>query len=217
MLRFVVLAAGQASRMGRDKLALPWGKSTVLGKVLETIFQTIDLVQRTLGADINWVDLRVVTRKPIEAYLGGDLISKFNTLGGTWLIFNNPDCPRPLAESVRLGLQSLTPEITGVGFLPGDQIGITVKELSELMQMFRLEKPDFLIPCLGNITGSPVFFQERYVQELSELKEEQGGKAVLNKYPDRWRTYPVNEDFFYDLDTPEDYKLARENLGIQKI
>lgn len=205
MLRFIVLAAGQASRMGRDKLALPWGETTVLGKVLETIFQTLDLFQGTLDAGKNKVDLRVVTRKPIEAYLGGDLISKFNSLAGTWLIFNNPDLQRPLAESLRLGLQNISPEITGVGFLPGDQIGVESKELLELLRIFRLEKPDFLLPCLGDITGSPVFFQKKYVQELLELKNEQGGKAILNKYPDRWRTYPVNEDFFCDLDTPEEY------------
>ena len=170
------------------------------------VFQAFDLVQGTLGLNRNGIiDLRVVTRKPIEAYLDGALISKFNSFGGTWLVFDNPDCPRPLAESLRFGLQNVSPEISGVAFLPGDQIGITAKELAELMQIFRLEEPEFLLPSLGDITGSPVFFQKKYVQELLELKDEQGGKAVLNKYPDRWRTYPVDNDFFCDLDTPEEY------------
>ncbi|MFZ3102445.1 MAG: nucleotidyltransferase family protein [Desulfitobacteriaceae bacterium] len=216
MLRLVVLAAGQASRMGRDKLALPWGNSTVLGKVLETVFQTLDLVQSTLEPDRNRVELRVVTRKPIEAYLDGALISKFNSFGGTWLIFANPDSPRSLAESLRLGLQNLSPEISGVAFLPGDQIGVTAKGLAQLMQIFQTEEPEFLLPCLGDMLGTPVFFQKKYVQELLELKNEQGGKTVLNKYPDLWRTYPVDEDFLCDLDTPEEYsELVQQKLNIE--
>jgi molybdenum cofactor cytidylyltransferase len=45
----ILLAAGQSKRMGRPKMLLPWGNTTVLGKVIETI--------RNAGID----DILVVT------------------------------------------------------------------------------------------------------------------------------------------------------------
>ena len=33
----LILAAGQSKRMGRPKMLLPWGETTVLGQVIETI------------------------------------------------------------------------------------------------------------------------------------------------------------------------------------
>ena len=43
MVRFVVMAAGQATRMGQDKLVLPWQDTTVLGYVLQTVLEAIEL------------------------------------------------------------------------------------------------------------------------------------------------------------------------------
>ncbi len=37
MIAAVVLAAGKSERMGRPKMSLPWGKSTVLGTVLRVL------------------------------------------------------------------------------------------------------------------------------------------------------------------------------------
>lgn len=37
------MAAGLATRMGQDKLVLPWKDTTVLGYVLQTILEAITL------------------------------------------------------------------------------------------------------------------------------------------------------------------------------
>ena len=58
----VVLAAGQSRRMGRPKLVLPWGDTTVIGRV----------VQALLEAGLN--EIVVVTggaRRQVEAALAG--------------------------------------------------------------------------------------------------------------------------------------------------
>ena len=39
MISAVVLAAGLSTRMGRPKLILPWGSTTVIGQVLATLAQ----------------------------------------------------------------------------------------------------------------------------------------------------------------------------------
>lgn len=195
MVRFVVMAAGLATRMGQDKLAMPWKNTTVLGYVLQTVLEGIKLQDQE-------AEVYVISRQPIQCYVSAESINKFNTSGGTWLQVPNPI---PLSETIRLGLQDLKSEIMGIGFLPGDQVGVTIQGLSACLKQVSQVLPDFLVPIAGDKAGSPVFFHKRYVPELLALQGEQGGRVVLYRYPERWRKYPVEECLFLDVDTPEQY------------
>ena len=50
----IILAAGQSKRMGRPKMTLPWGNTTVLGRVIETLHQAgiEDILVVTGGAKV---------------------------------------------------------------------------------------------------------------------------------------------------------------------
>lgn len=209
MVRFVVMAAGLATRMGQDKLALPWQDTTVLGYVLQTLLEAITLQeQRSLGVSSLSVgtQIYVVARHPMEAYLTEDRIRIFNSYGGIWI---QVPSPKPLAETIRFGLQDLNSEVQYISFLPGDQIGITAQMLADCLQQVLRSQPDFLVPIAGDKAVSPVFFYRHYVSELLELRGEQGGREVLHRYPERWWKYPVEESFFQDVDTPEQYDALR--------
>ncbi len=201
MVRFVVMAAGLASRMGRDKLALPWKKTTVLGHVLETILEVIKL-QKSLSP-LCKLEIQVVSRQPIETYISNEGIREFEEYGGTW---KYAPSPRPLAETIKIGLQDLNSEIDTLAFLPGDQVGVTVQELSACLGEVINFSPDFLVPIAGDTAGSPVFFHRRYVPDLLALQGEQGGRNILNRYTERWMKFPVSETFFDDVDTPQQYE-----------
>ncbi|WP_407310389.1 NTP transferase domain-containing protein [Desulfosporosinus sp. SB140] len=210
MVRFVVMAAGQATRMGRDKLALPCGQTTVLGNVLQAVIEGLEL-QGRLFQDLSefskFVEIFVVARRPIEEYLTKETLIRFQESGGVWL---QVPSAIPLAETLRLGLSNLKEEIQTVGFLPGDQVGVTAQGLASCFtQVLRLV-PDFLVPVSGDLVGSPVFFHRRYVPELCELHGEQGGRNVLYRYPGRWTKHSVEETFLQDVDTPEEYQLWME-------
>jgi len=199
------MAAGLATRMGQDKLALPWKDTTVLGYVLQTVLEAIILQkQRSLVLSSLSVvtEIYVVARHPIEDYLTEDRIRMFNSYGGVWI---QVPSPKPLAETIHYGLQDLNSEVQCIGFLPGDQVGITAQRLADCLQQVLQVSPDFLVPIAGDKAGSPVFFHKRYVPELLALQGEQGGREVLYRYPERWRKYPVEERFFQDVDTPEQY------------
>ena len=215
MVRFVVMAAGLATRMGKDKLALPWRETTVLGNVLQMVLEAFEAleVQDKSPGDLSFhsklIEIRVVARQPIETYLSEKDINKFNACGGFWL---QVPSPKPLAETIRLGLLDLNSEVQMIGFLPGDQVGITVRDLEACLRHVIHNVPDFLVPIAGDKTGSPVFFHRRYVQELLGLREEQGGREVLNRYPERWRKFPVRESSFQDVDTPEEYQALLSEI-----
>ena len=205
MVRFVVMAAGLATRMGQDKLVMPWRDTTVLGYVLQTLLEAITLHEERslLLASLSGVtEIYVVARHPIEVYLTKDRIRRFNSYGGVWI---QVPSPMPLAETIRFGLQDLNSEVQCIGFLPGDQVGITAIRLADCLQQVLQVSPDFFVPIAGDKAGSPVFFHMRYVPELLALQGETGGRKVLYRYPERWWKYPVEERFFQDVDTPEQY------------
>ncbi|MDQ7096979.1 NTP transferase domain-containing protein [Desulfosporosinus sp. PR] len=211
MVRFVVMAAGQATRMGRDKLALACGQTTVLGHVLQTVLDGLELQKKLLrefaGFSEPTMEILVVARRPPEEYLSGKTLTRFRELGGIWL---QVPCAIPLAETLRLGLSNLKEEIQTVGFLPGDQVGVTAQGLAGCFTQVLKQSPDFLVPVSGGLVGSPVFFHRRYVEELRDLQGEQGGKSVLYRYPGLWTKYTVEEGFLQDVDTPEEYRLWTE-------
>lgn len=216
MVRLVVMAAGQATRMGRDKLALPYINTTVLGHVIHTILEGIILQQklsqnlsrdlsRELSQDLpkGLIEIHVVTRRPPEDYLTKDTLLSFQEMGGKWF-----QVPRaiPLSETLRIGLRDLQKTTLMVGFLPGDQVGITSQGLAGCFEQALREAPDFLVPVSQTGVGSPVFFHRRYVSELRELQGEEGGRKVLYRYPERWARQRVKETFLQDVDTPEEYQ-----------
>ena len=215
MVRFVVMAAGLATRMGQDKLGMPWRDTTVLGYVLQTVLEAITLQeQRSLVVSSLSVvtEIYVVARHPMEAYLTEDSKRIFNSYGGAWI---QVPSPKPLAETIRSGLQDLNSEVQWIGFLPGDQVGITAPRLADCLQQVLQNLPDFLVPIVGDKAVSPVFFHRKYVPELLELRGEQGGREVLDRYPERWCKYPVEDSFFQDVDTPEQYNtlLVQNSKG----
>lgn len=217
MVRFVVMASGQATRMGQDKLSLPWRNSTVLGYVLQVLLQSLEglssevKLNRIPGALESPAEVWVVARKPMNEYLARENWGNWDKAKGVWI--NQPD-PRPLAETLRLGLTDLPEGILGICFVPGDQVGLEPRKLAALTQCFLEKQPDFLVPYVeysegGKVEGtrgSPVFFHRRYSEELCSLQGEQGGRAVLKRYPKRGLTYSVPVEFMEDVDTPEDYQ-----------
>ncbi|KLU63925.1 MobA-like NTP transferase domain protein [Desulfosporosinus acididurans] len=228
MVRLVVMAAGQATRMGRDKLALPYINTTVLGHVINTILEGV-MLQQTLSLSLSQglsqelsqardlvqdllpritppkrlIEIHVVTRRPPEDYLTQDTLRFFLEMGGDW--FQVPQAI-PLSETLRIGLRDLQETTLMVGFLPGDQVGITAQGLAGCFEQALREAPDFLVPVSQTGVGSPVFFHRRYVSELRELQGEEGGRKVLYRYPERWTRQRVKDTFLQDVDTPEEYQ-----------
>jgi molybdenum cofactor cytidylyltransferase len=209
MVRFVVMGAGKASRMGKDKLALPWGNTTVLGYVINTILEALRLLElsNTQNQPFGFEhEIVVVARKSQDIYfLASDLDFLMHHLSWVQSLSS-----QPLSDTIRAGLRDLREEVNGICFIPGDQVGLQPKVLAEMTRTFLNSSPDFLVPEAEEITGSPVFFHSRYVPELMALEGEQGGRGVLARYKDRWMTYPVPKEFLRDIDTKEEYEAYRE-------
>lgn len=206
----------------------------MLGCVLETVLAASERLQEAKAGQSS-LELRVVARKSLAAYLHDALQERFQRAQGTWC---EDEAPRPLADTIRIGLQELPDEIQGIAFLPGDQVGLRSDTLRRLVETFLQERPEFLVPLveplnssnepdpldkpdppdkpgMPGVIGSPVIFHRRYIPELLSLEGEQGGKTVLLRHRSKWTTYPVEAGFFTDVDTPEEYirLAAHRRLG----
>lgn len=218
MVRLVLMAAGQATRMKQDKLALSWRGETVLAQVIREVLAAKTLCESWAmnnlgnllksgkpGRNKKILDILVVARRPAKDYLPPGLQVKLQESGANW--FWRPE-PMPLADTIRTGL-NLIEDFYGVCFLPGDQIGVNAAELAGLIHYFLINRSEFLIPIASDLPCSPVFFRAEYFPCLAELQGENGGKTIYQKYPERCRTYQVNADFADDLDTPDEYNRLR--------
>jgi len=238
MVRLVVMAAGEATRMGRDKLALAWRDATVLASVLDAVLEAKGrLMDRSAAVEEIWS--RKGTRESGRyAPEGGRQAGSFAALlpvvdveivvvarqeAGAYLgpaqiqrwesaqgIWACDPAPRPLSASIRAGLTGITCAHEGVAFLPGDQVGVTVSGLLAIVRNFVLYRPAFLVPCCQGVPVSPAVFRADFIPELAKLSGEQGGKSVLQRYRELWRVLPLEEGFSDDLDTPAAYARLRK-------
>lgn len=88
-------------------------------------------------------------------------------------------------------------------FMVADQPYITIQTINKLK-----ETKHTLATCAyKNRVGNPTLFHSSYIPELLQLKEDQGGRKVLNKHLDQVEYIQVNDELeFYDIDYQEDIK-----------
>lgn len=88
-------------------------------------------------------------------------------------------------------------------FMVADQPYITIKTINKLMHSTHK-----LASCAyKEKVGNPTLFDSSYIPELLLLKEDQGGRKVLNKYSDEVEYIQVeNIRELYDIDYQDDLK-----------
>ena len=193
MISAIILAAGEASRMGKLKQLLPWGDSTILGTVITNIQESRleGQVRVVLGAQSDRIKREL-----------SDYNCQFLT---------NPDYTRGMFSSVMTGIQSLPENTTGLLFMLADQPLVTTDIYNNLIKYFQKEEPLLLVPSYNQRRGHPLIIAAELIPEIHKLGEDgdpEGGlRALLDKYEDDIDYYNVDkEGVIIDLDYYEDYQ-----------
>lgn len=185
----VVLAAGMAVRMGRQKLLLPLDGKPMLAHVLEVV------------AAVPFASRVVVIGEPQEP------LAALCQEQGIPSVFNEKR-KSGQASSVCLGLAELGDGLDGVLFLQGDQPLITKSLVKRMLEAFYQlqDSKAILVPVHAGVLRSPILFGAHWLKELALLKDDCGGKELVRRYPEHVRTLPWAEHFvFEDADTWEEY------------
>ncbi|MBP2639454.1 MAG: MobA-like transferase domain containing protein [Firmicutes bacterium] len=190
----VILAAGTARRMGRQKLLLPLGGQPLLAHVLQAVLA------------LAWKDCIAVIGEP-EAELAA--------LCGQYSIRTvvNPDRQTGQSSSVRLALSHLSNELDGILFLLGDQPLLSPLLLKALTERFSElgDNRSIVVPYFQGRRRNPVLFGSSWRSQLAALQGDQGGRELIEKNP-QWvnRIVWEEEQSFLDADTWEDYELLKK-------
>ncbi|GAH79831.1 unnamed protein product, partial [marine sediment metagenome] len=139
----LLLAAGESKRMGRQKLLLPFGTSTI-------IEQTID----------NLLNSRADEIIVVVGYRAQELVTK---IGRKPLkIAVNPHYQQGMSASIIAGLNLIDNNAKAVMIALADQPGISSKIIDKLIAEFRQDNKGIAIPVYQGNRGHPVIFSIKY-------------------------------------------------------
>jgi molybdenum cofactor cytidylyltransferase len=179
----ILLAAGQSTRFGRQKLLEPWHGEPLVRKIARCF---LDAGLRPLVAVVS-PDARLV-----EALAGLPLTTVENA--------------RPedgISRSIAIGLRAL-PEMTDAALIGvGDQPYLTAAAIEELVRAFAPGR--IIVPRWGDHRGNPPVFDRRFFAELLTLKGDRGGQRVIAAHPDAVVEVPLPARLGDDIDRPEDW------------
>jgi molybdenum cofactor cytidylyltransferase len=185
MIAAVVLAAGLARRMGRQKLLLQLqGKPVVRWSVEHAAGHVEDVV--------------IVT--------GPDDTALRQALDGLAVRFTvNPRPQDGQGTSIAAGVAALKPWTTAALIALGDQPRMPAAVVPALLDAFRRSGKAIIAPLYQGVQGTPVLFSSDVFAELRALKGDAGARAVVKEDPERVETVAFDFAMPPDVDTPEDY------------
>ncbi len=160
----IVLAAGQSTRFGRNKLIEPLLGMPLVRRVVEAALRSsLSSVTVVLGHD-------------------GDTVRA--TLAGlsdaTRLKFAiNPSYRKGQSTSVAAGLATVPAGSAGAMFLVGDQPFIDCSTIDRLVAAFEAAGGGICYPVRNGRRCNPVIFGAEFLADLRQLSGDVGGRAVI--------------------------------------
>ena len=188
MIWAVVLAAGESRRMGRQKLLLPFGETTVVGAVV-TAAQA-SRAGRTLvvlGAD------REAIRRGLEP-AGVDFAV-------------NENYPLGMLTSIQAGFRALPDDAKAAVVLLGDQPFLAPRVIDLVIDAHEAGSKGIVVPAVQGRRGHPVLIDLKYRDEVLAIDPADGLRRLMLAHPDDSLEIDVADPgILRDLDTPEDYR-----------
>ena len=183
----VILAAGGSTRLGRPKQLLPWGSTTLLGHVVDTV-RSWDL-------------------EPIVVVLGhhARAVREAVDLTGTRVVVNEA-WQQGMASSIRSGLAELVGERgTGAALIVlGDQPGISGEVVRAVIERAAGSPAPVVAPCYRGIRSNPVLVRRRLWDAFMQVSGDAGARSLLQSHPEWVDDVEVDAEPPSDTDTPGD-------------
>lgn len=193
----VVLAAGLSSRMGVQKLLLPWKGKTVIETVVDTLILS------------NITEVVVVTGRDAEQ------IASVFKLKPVQVIYNPDFANGNMVTSLRTGLKALRERVDAILMVLADQPQMMETTIKLLVDEWIQNPSSLCIPSYQMHRGHPWVIPARLWDNLNSLNSHQTMRDFIriNEYQIR---YVVVETptILMDLDTPEDYAQQKNMSGV---
>jgi molybdenum cofactor cytidylyltransferase len=192
MLSAIILAAGQSRRMGSPKINLTWGRTTVLGQVVETLLKAgLDEIILVTGA---------------HAVMGVENFTK----QGVKLAHNPDYASGEMLSSFQVGLQVASSKSQAALLALGDQPQMELVIVKAVVQEYKVSQPSILLPSYHMRRGHPGLVSRPLWGELLSMRPPATLRVFLDAHAAEIKYMNVEtETVIQDLDTPEDYERYR--------
>ena len=194
MIAGLILAAGESSRMGRDKALLDYRGRTFLDTIIHTL--------RDAGIE------------RIAAVLGqhAEEIQKATNLEGVEVVINSKYL-RGQTSSLQCGLRALErPDLEAVVLCLVDHPAVSATTVQKLVESFGQSHSPVVIPTHQSKRGHPVVISAAVFPELLSLGHDQGANAVIRDYRNQTLFVEVDDKgILLDVDDPETYRRVAGN------
>lgn len=192
----IILAAGEADRMGKLKQLLPWKDKTILETVIDNVLDSSyidDEIRVVLGAEADRV------KEKIGYYEDERLRIK-----------ENPDYKEGMSTSLKRGIEDLPEKTKYLVIFLGDQPLITPDIFDMIISEFEENSSDIMLPCYNDTPGHPVIISTKFLPEIKQLEGAMGLKPFLEEHEDLVEHYPINDKkVIIDLDYYDDYQYYK--------
>lgn len=195
MISAVILAAGQSRRMGRPKINLPWGPTTVIGQVIASLLEAgvEDVVAVTGKVQIQGINLKVFP--------------------SVHCVYN------PLAESgemlssLQVGLANLPAECQAVLIALGDQPQMESQVVKKILEAYHKDQPKIIIPSYQMRRGHPWLISKALWPEVLAMSAPKTLRDLVHQHSGEIHYLNIESpSVLMDLDTPQDYEKYRPKL-----
>lgn len=183
----IVLAAGMSTRMGTQKLLLPFEGKSILEKVIENILLSgIQQLVVVLGSDRTEIS-ELIKHQPVRLVV-------------------NENFQEGMHTSVMAGIRALPSDAEAVMIFLGDQPFIPEFVAGKVVDSWKSSAKGIVIPIFKGKRGHPPLYDLKYRSELENIDPEAGLKSVARKFhSDVFEVETFCPEIVRDIDTKSDY------------
>ncbi len=165
MITCILLSAGLSERFGSPKALARLGVTLVIEKLQTALLQSsCDEIIVVLGAHASDIQPSIFIHNRIRV-----VYNKNYYFGQT--------------SSVQAGWRQANDSSTGVLFLPVDYPLVQTSSIDKIIDHFKKNDPDILVPCYLNKKGHPPIFHQRLKSEVLSLPADLGLNSLFALHP----------------------------------
>lgn len=192
----VILAAGNSTRFGDNKLLAEIGGKMMIERAFEAI--------------------------PAERFSAVAVVTQYESIvhlaeryGYRAIINRKPELG--ISHSVMLGSNALKDTCDGILYQVADQPWLRRESVSSMLDLF-CENPEHIVSMSSSgKRGNPCIFPEKHFDELCRLSGDKGGTAVIKRHEDDLILFEVSASELTDIDTPRDISDRIDPLSLRGL
>ncbi|WP_010647956.1 NTP transferase domain-containing protein [Oceanobacillus massiliensis] len=202
----ICLAAGNSSRMGKDKLPLQIGGTTIGSSVFEKAVSSElnhTLIVSKESDSLDWIDTKLWKLENKAKW--SSVSSSESMKGQAFSLRRGIECARQIGADAVLIMLADQP------FLQVEMVNDLIHSYDD--HLIAGESLDYIASRLAGVIQPPILISRTLFPALLKLDGDQGARSILRD--ERFKQNGICVDYedrryFFDVDTMDDYRKAEE-------